>query len=345
MHVHHADRVDRRLAWSILLNAAIVVAEFVGGIASGSLALLSDAVHNLTDVLSLVLAMIARRFARRPPSARHTFGFRRLEVLAALGNSAMLLVAVTLLVRESIVRLLSPREIDVHLMLPIAIVGLAANLAAVLLLHRHAKDDDLNVRSAFAHLVQDTLTSVIVVGVGIAARWGVPPWVDPAASLVVSLFIVRVGWRIFTEAFAILMEAAPAELDVEQLADECTAACDIEGLHHVHVWQTGGGERLLTAHVKLCNRSLDDVERILREVHRHLAVQWGIEHATLEPECRGCGSEEVIERHGHRLTDTKTSSAAGGAASAPAAGPPSERGAPCAESSGEKNRTRTADPA
>jgi len=304
VHVHADDRLDRRLWWSIGLNGLIVIAEFVGGIASGSLSLLSDAVHNLVDVASLILAVLARRFARIPPSPRHTYGFRRLEVLAALANSVTLLVAVTLIVREAVVRFFEPRALDASILLPVAVVGLLANLGGVALLHRYASGSDLNVRSAFLHLVQDTLSSVVVVAVGLSASWRYSPYFDSIASILVAAFVLRAGWTVFREAFSILMEATPPDLDIVEIARECERRCGLASMHHVHVWETAGGERLLTAHVCLSDRALSEVEAVLRRVRRLLAERWGIEHATLEPEFEGCGSEEVLDRAGHRLGAT-----------------------------------------
>ncbi len=292
--------LDRRLLLSVLLNAVIVVAEVAGGLLSGSLALLSDAMHNLSDVAALAIAWGARRIGRAPPSLRHTFGLRRVEVLAALLNSATLLVVVTLIVHEAVIRLQAPQVIDGPLMLAIATVGLIANLVSVLILRAHAHGDDLNTRSAFLHLVQDTLSSVVVVAAALLSGWTYGPLLDPIASIVVALAVVRSGWQILREALGILMEATPAGVDIAALARECEQVCEIEEMHHVHVWETGAGVRMLTAHVRLPDEcTLSQVEAHLAAIRAHLAQRWRIFHATLEPELHGCGSTELIEPEGH----------------------------------------------
>ncbi len=292
--------LDRRLLVSVVLNAIIVVAEIAGGLLSGSLALLSDAMHNLSDVAALAIAWGARRIGRAPPSPRHTFGLRRVEVLAALLNSATLLVVITLIVHEAIARLRAPEVIDGPLMLTVAVIGLLGNLFSVFILRAHAHGDDLNTRSAFLHLIQDTLSSVVVVGAALLAGWTYGPLLDPIASIVVALAVVRSGWQILREALGILMEATPPGVDLEALARECEKICEIEEIHHIHVWETGAGVRMLTAHVRLPRECpLSEVEARLAAIRAYLAERWKIFHATLEPELRGCGSTQLIEPEGH----------------------------------------------
>lgn len=316
-----SDTLDRRLAWSVALNMVIVVAEIAGGWVSGSLALMSDAMHNLSDVAALAIALFARRLSRRPPSLRHTFGYRRVEVLAALVNSATLLVVVTLIVREAIMRLQAPTPILGGVMLAVAITGLAGNLISVLMLHGHAHDHDLNTRSAILHLMQDTLSSVVVVIAALLAGWKYGAYLDPIASLLVALVVVRSGWSLLMEALHILMEATPRDVDIEALQAECVDCLKIQGIHHVHVWETGGGARMLTAHIRLKEQPLSEVERQLEAVREHLATRWRIEHATLEPEFVGCGSDDLLgvhrdapraDAHGHGHGEPPGEAKAGG---------------------------------
>ena len=284
---------------SIALNGVIVVAEVVGGLLSGSLALLSDALHNVSDVAALIIALVARRLARRPPSVRHTFGLRRIEVLAALVNSASMLVVVTLIVREAIERLQEPIAIHGQTMLIIGIVGLVGNLISVLLLRRHVHHHDLNTRSAFLHLVQDTLASVVVVVAALLSGWRYGPHLDSAASIIIAVAVLHAGWSLLREAFHILMEAVPRDVDIIALRKDCEQNFAVDGVHHVHVWETGGGDRMMTAHVRLCEQPLSQVEQILEGMRAHLAKRWDIRHVTLEPEIVGCGSDHLVEATGH----------------------------------------------
>ena len=287
------DHLDRNLFLSIVLNVFIVAAEIAGGILSGSLALLSDAIHNLSDVVALAIAFLARRFCRRPPSLRHTYGLMRLEVLAALLNSGILLVVSTVIAHEAVLRLLRPQPVRGGLMLVVALVGLAANLGAVLLLRSHAHGD-LNIQSAFLHLLQDTFSSVAVVAAALLSGWRFGPYLDPAVSLLVILVIVYSGWSLLRKVLHILMEGTPAGLDLESLKQDVERNFPVRELHHVHVWEINSGQSLLTAHLVFDDTSLAEVERTLVAVHRHLKEKWSIAHATLEPEIARCRDRGLI---------------------------------------------------
>ena len=284
-----AGSLDRRLALSIGLNALIVAVEIVGGVASGSVALLSDAMHNLSDVAALALALVARTLGRRPPSLRHTYGLGRLEVLAALFNSATLLVISTLICREAIVRLFLPEPVNGGIMLTVAATGLLANLASMLLLKGHSHSD-LNMRGAFLHLMQDTLSSVVVVLAAVFSGWRFGPYLDPAASILVILLILRSSWGLLRDTTRILLEGTPTGLDLEALQKDIQSGFAVRDLHHVHVWELSSGYRLLTAHVRLTDMPLCEAEALLKRIRAHLARGWSVDHATLEPEINGCVS-------------------------------------------------------
>ncbi len=276
-----AKRLDRRLGWSIGLNAIIVVAEFAGGLLSGSLALLSDAMHNLSDVAALAIALVARKLGRRPPTAKHSFGFGRLEVIAALVNGATILIVSTLICREAILRLLQPAPVHGTLMLVVAVIGLGANFASMLLLKHHAHDD-LNMRGAFLHLLQDTLSSVVVVIAALLSGWRYGPYLDPLASLLIIAFILRGSWALLREALSILLEATPAGLDLAGLRADVQTHFAVRELSHVHAWELAGGQRILTAEVCLPEMPLAEAETLLSAVRTHLRDHWAIAHATLE---------------------------------------------------------------
>ena len=292
--------LDRNLAISIGLNALIVVAEFVGGLVSGSLALLSDALHNLSDVAALTLALVARKLGRRPNSRKHTYGLGRLEVLSAFLNSATLLVVSTLICREAILRLMHPEPVRGGIMLTVATVGLVANLASVFLLKGHAHGD-LNMRGAFLHLVQDTVSSVAVVLAALFAssRYGI--YLDPIVSILVVLLILRSGWGLLRDSLRILLEGTPPGLDLAALQRDIQDHFPVRDMHHVHAWELNAGRRVLSAHVRLSDMPLSEVEALLGRIHAHLSHEWGIEHATLEPEISGCGCGELIAMHAEHV--------------------------------------------
>lgn len=286
--------LDARLWLGVVLNVLITAVEVVGGTASGSLALLSDALHNASDVGALLLAIAARALGRRAPTGRFSYGFRRFEVLAALVNTAVVVGLAVLIGREAIDRLRRPGVVDGHTMLAVALVAFVANAAAVLLLGQH-EAHDLNVRSAFLHLLQDALASLVVVGAALFSGTPSGPWLDPAASLLIAAAVVFGAGRLIWESVRILIEAAPPGLNIEEMMSALDAAFSPARFHHVHAWTVGPGELVLTAHVKLECQSLDEVERLLAAIRVLLAERWGIHHATLEPEWERCSGEGTPE--------------------------------------------------
>ena len=288
--------MDLRLWASAALNGAITLAEFFGGLFSGSLALLSDAAHNLSDVAAVVLALWARRFGRRPPTARHTYGFKRAEVLAALANAVVLIAITVLIAREALVRLAHPEPVQQGLMLAVAVVALFANVGSVFLLKHHEKDD-VNVRSAFLHMAQDALASLAVVIAALLAHTRIGPYVDPAAALLVGLAVLRSALSLVWETISTLMEGVPQDVDLEAVVAGVSRAFPAARLHHVHLWQNGPGQRLLTAHVALeRDMAASAAEKLFDEIREHLHEEWAITHATLEPEVAGCGETAVLGR-------------------------------------------------
>jgi cobalt-zinc-cadmium efflux system protein len=295
-HHHHeteTSALDRRLWASVALNLGITIVEFAGGLWAGSLALLADAAHNLTDAGALGLAILARRLGRRAPTPRHTYGLKRAEVVAALLNAAWLIAVSALIGREAVSRLLHPTPVRAFVMLIAAAVAVAANVASVLLLRTH-RHDDINVRSAFLHLAQDALASLAVLIAALFARtlWG--RYVDPAAAILIGIVVLRSSLSIAWEALHTLLEAAPPGVHVDDIAGEIAEKFDNIRLHHLHVWEVGPGQRVLTAHMKVGGLNLVEVEAVAAEVRSLLREKWGITHATLEAETNGCGREQLL---------------------------------------------------
>ena len=294
-HYHETETsaLDRRLWASVALNLGITIVEFTGGLWAGSLALLADAAHNLTDAGALGLAILARRLGRRAPTPRHTYGLKRAEVVAALLNAAWLIAVSALIGREAVSRLLHPTPVRASVMLIAAAVAVAANVASVLLLRTH-RHDDINVRSAFLHLAQDALASLAVL---IAALFARTPWgryVDPAAAILIGVAVLRSSLSIAWQSLHTLLEAAPPGVHVDDIAGEIAEKFDNIRLHHLHVWEVGPGQRVLTAHMKVGNMNLLEAEAVAAEVRGFLREKWGITHATLEAETNGCGREQLL---------------------------------------------------
>lgn len=286
--------LDRNLWVSAGLNVGITAAEFAGGLLSGSLALLSDAVHNAGDVVSLALAIWARRMGRRPATNRHTYGFRRAEVIAALVNAVTLLAVTGFIAREALHRFLHPEPVAQGIMLGVGIVAFLANVGSVLLLHRHERED-VNVRSAFLHLAQDALASLVVVVAALLAHTPLGPYVDPAAALVVGFAVLRGALSLVWETFSTLLEGTPGDVDLEELVERAGVRFSPARLHHVHLWEIGPGQRILTAHVEL-GQEMDGraIESLFARMKAFLQEEWRVGHATLEPEVCGCGETGVL---------------------------------------------------
>ena len=298
----HADKplndgaMDSRLLISLGLNVVITVAEVIGGLMAGSLALLADAAHNLSDVAALGLAVGARRLGRRPPTLRHTYGFKRAEVIAALTNATTLVAVTALIARSAIARLQHPVPVDRGLMLAVALVALGANAGSVLLL-RHHDTRDVNVRSAFLHLAQDALASLAVVVAALLAGTPFGLYLDPLAALLVGAVVLRGALLLVWETMMTLLEATPAGVDLDALVASVADRFSPARIHHVHLWEIAPGQRLLTAHVDL-GQEMDGhgIEALFGRIKAMLNQEWGVNHATLEPEVFGCGNGDTLGR-------------------------------------------------
>jgi cobalt-zinc-cadmium efflux system protein len=293
---HGAGASLRRLAWSLALSALVMVAEAVGGVLSGSLALLSDAGHMLTDVGALGLALVAAWLATRPADDKRTFGYRRAEVLAAQINVGTLLVISIWIAWEAIGRLRAGEgHIDLGLMAGIAGIGLIANLAILRFLqHEHG----LNARSAFLHVLSDAISSAAVVaGAGVMALRPDLWWIDPLLSLAISALILWGAGRIVLEITDILMEAVPAHLDLSAVIQLMEAADGVLAVHDVHIWTISSGLYALSAHVVVHGDDIGRNDEILSTVKAGLRRTFGIDHTTIQIESAAYAHVDDVHTH------------------------------------------------
>jgi cobalt-zinc-cadmium efflux system protein len=304
MHHHRNDRhghagprhtgiergdVSRRLAWVLALTALFTVAEVVGGIVSGSLALLADAGHMFTDVAALGLSVFAMHLAKRPPTEKRTYGYARFEILAALLNGATLLVIAGLIMVEAWRRVREPVAIDGVVMLGVAAVGLAVNVAGAVLLRGHAHDN-LNVRGAYLHVLGDLLGSVGTIVAGLLVLTLGWTLADPVISVAIALLILYSAWNLVREATDVLLESAPAHVDMSSLLEDLGAIGGLYDVHDVHVWTLTSGYVALSGHGLIDDpgRHMDILDEIRERASRH-----GIGHVTFQLELRTL----------HQLTD------------------------------------------
>jgi cobalt-zinc-cadmium efflux system protein len=270
----------RALTWALGLTAVIAVAEVAGGLMSHSLALLADAGHMVTDAAALGLSLFALWVARRPPTAEKSFGYYRLEILAALFNGALLIAVTVWIVVEALRRLHQPPAIRSGLMLAVATVGLAANLVAVVMLHR-AREENLNTRAAYLHILGDTLGSVgTIVAAGIILAVGWLP-ADPLISIVIAVLILVSAVRLVGESADVLLEAAPSHVSLPDLETAIGAVAGVADVHDLHVWTVSNGIVAMSAHATVPDpgRHQAALEEICRTVRA-----FGIQHVTIQME-------------------------------------------------------------
>ena len=289
MGAHHhpsppeAARTDRRLFWAVAVNLLLTVAQILGGVVAGSLALVADAVHNLSDALSLAIALLARRIARRPAHAGMTFGYRRAEIVAALINLTTLIAIGIYLVAEGIARLITPVPVDGWLVVIIAGVALVIDLGTVALTFRPSRDS-MNIRAAFLHNLADALGSVAVIVAGTAILlygWTV---VDPLVTLGIAGYVLWQAGREIGPAIRILMEGTPPDLDLGEIARDLSAIAGVRDVHHLHVWSFDEREHALEAHLVVEDADVDRARQVKAAARRLLAERFSIRHTSLEIE-------------------------------------------------------------
>lgn len=289
-HPHdHAGPIDgrgRKLLFALVLTFAMMVVEVIGGVWSGSLALLADAGHMMVDALALLLAVIGAWMATKPADARRSYGYGRMEVLVGFVNALSQFVLVGWIIYEAVVRLLHPGAILSGVMLVVAIVGLLVNALVLRTLHGHAHDD-VNLAGASLHVLGDLLGSLAAVLAALAIRWFGWLWADPILSLLVSLLILGSAWRLLRLSAHILLEGVPDGLDsAEVTAALRDADASICGIHHVHVWQLASGSRMATLHAELNEHA--DSAQALRAIKRVLLERFDIQHVTVQVDPDGC---------------------------------------------------------
>lgn len=276
----------QRLLWAMLLTGGFMLAEVIGGILSGSLALLADAGHMLTDTASLFIAWLAARYALRPADTLRSYGYHRIQILAAFVNGMAFIAIVVWIVVEAIRRFMDPVEVLGGMMLVVAVLGLLVNIAAFWLLHG-GDDHDLNMRAALVHVMGDLLGSVAaIIAAGVILATGWTP-IDPLLSMLVALLILRSAWKVVSQAGHILLEGTPADLDVMRIKTVLMEQVPgVEDVHHIHLWSLTPTYPLLTLHVNLKQDS--DYVAALKRIKQVLIDHFNITHSTIQLELEHC---------------------------------------------------------
>jgi cobalt-zinc-cadmium efflux system protein len=298
-HAHTHAQDGRRLYWALVLTGGFAVIELIGGWLAQSLTLVADAGHMFTDAASLTLAWLAVRFANLPPDRKRSYGYHRLQVLAAFVNSLILLAAVLWIAYEAIQRLQAPTPIAAPLMLGVALAGLVVNVIALLLL-RQGDTQNLNVRAAYLHVLSDLLGSLLAITAAMVVA--LTGWVriDPLLALVVALLIVIAATSLLRKSAHILLEGTPEWLDIEELERELKGAVTgVIDVHHVHVWSLTSHHPVITLHARVEAHAAAHV--VLQEIKLFLASRYALEHSTIQLEPADCADpDHAVEAHMHR---------------------------------------------
>ena len=294
-HSHsHGDLKGKNLVISILLNVLITVAQVIGGLLSGSLSLLSDALHNFSDVVSLVISYIANRLTKKRASLQKTFGYKRAEILAAFINAATLIIVAVLLIFEAIERFQEPQDIESNLVIWLSLVAILGNGFSVLLLKKDA-EANMNMKSAYLHLLTDMMASVAVLIGGLLMKYYDIFWIDSVLTLAIALYLIIVGYKLLRDSFKVLMLFTPETIQVKDIVKDIQKIDAIKNVHHVHIWQLNEEEIHLEAHIDFKeNITLSQFDVILREVEELVFHNFGINHVNIQPEFGKCDNKDII---------------------------------------------------
>lgn len=302
-HNHHHHNFDDssilKLWISIFLNLAITIAEFVGGILSNSLALLSDAVHNLNDTISLAISLVARKVSKKEPTQHKTYGYKRAEIIGAFINLITLVIVALFLIKEGVERFFDPQPIDGLTMFWVAIIGLFGNFITAALLFKDSKDN-LNMKSAYIHILSDGLSSVgVIIGGWLILKY---QWyiVDTILTIGIGAYILWHSYHMLRETIDILMQATPSDLDISELENSIKNVDKVCDVHHVHVWQLNEKQTMMECHVVVQESDITDMEFIKKSIKKLLHDKFDIHHSTLEFEYKPCNSRQhKTEVHSH----------------------------------------------
>jgi len=274
----------KKLLFSIILNVIITVSQFVGGIISGSLSLMSDAAHNLTDVISLIISYTAAKLKLKKQTEHETFGYKRAEILAAFINASTLIVLSIYLGIESFKRFNNITEIETELVIWLSLVALVANSLSVVLLSNDAKNN-INMKSAYLHLLTDALVSLAVLLGGLLMKYYQLYWIDPTLTLLISLYLMYLSWDILLESTKMLMLFAPGNIHIKDIEKSILRTNKIKNIHHVHLWRLNDHDIYLEAHVQFKeNISMSEWDSICSDIEKQLWADFKINHSMLQPE-------------------------------------------------------------
>lgn len=294
VHIHKHEVKGKNLIYSILLNILITVAQVVGGIVSGSLSLISDALHNFSDVLSLVFSLFAHKLSQKKASENQTFGYKRAEIIAAFVNASTLIIVAFILIYGAIERFFNPQIIKSDLVIWLSILGIVVNGGSVLLLQKDA-EHNINMKSAYLHLLTDMMASVAVLVGGLLMKYFGWFWVDSVMTILIAAYLIVVGIDLLKTSTKILMLFTPSHINIKELVEEIHKIPGVKKLHHVHIWNLNDNELHLEAHLD-CSEDIkmSEFNILLDQIEHVLFDNFHINHINIQPEFKKEDPKDII---------------------------------------------------
>ncbi|ABM03721.1 cation diffusion facilitator family transporter [Psychromonas ingrahamii 37] len=293
-HHHHHPVSGKNLFITIVLNIIITLSQIVGGILSGSLALLSDAMHNLSDVVALLIAYWANKISSKPKNNQKTFGYKRAEIIAALFNASALFGIALFLIIEAIHKFLNPETIDSILVIALGFLSIVLNAISVLLIKDDAKHN-MNMKAAYVHLLTDVMTSVAVVVGGLLMYYFNLFWIDSIITVLIAGYLIKASYALIVESISILMQSVPDDINIDELKIDIEKYEPIDNIHHLHIWKLDDHDIHLEAHIDFNeNLALKEVTKICDEISDAIKKKYHITHMTIQPEYEKNDNKELI---------------------------------------------------
>ena len=293
-HLHDMSEIKgRNLIAVILLNFIITAAEIIGGVIAGSLSLISDALHNFSDGVSVIISYFAFLITKKKNDNKKTFGYKRAEILAAIINSSVLIIISIYLFREAYLKLINPEAVNGLYVIAVAVVALIANTFSVFLLEKGSQGD-MNIKSTYLHLLSDALSSLAVIIGGAAIYFFKAYWIDPVLTILIGLYVLKESYEILKKAINILMQGVPEGFNIEKIVKDLKKIDLIEDIHHVHLWSLTEKDVHFEAHANIKDIKISETKPIMEKIEHILDEHYGINHATIQFEYKCCGGTEII---------------------------------------------------
>jgi len=292
-HNHNEETSEKNLFITMALNFFITIAEVVGGLISGSLSLISDALHNFSDGIAIIITYIAMRLSKKPRTSKYTFGLKRAEIIAAIINASTLIIISFFLIKEAIIRFYTPSPITGSLMLIVASLGLLANVAGTLLL-KNGSQSNLNIRAAYFHLLSDAVSSLAVIIGALFIIYFKIYWIDPLLTILISIYILKMTYEIVKESLNVIMMSSPAGIDLDELKFLVEEIPGVINIHHVHLWKLNDDDTHFEAHIEVEDMAVSKTIDIQKLIEHELNDRYEITHTTLQFECDTCETKKLV---------------------------------------------------